>query len=128
MLRIPAIIAACALFLTACGSASEDDYADDVPTQSPPTITSVTPASGSAGDAITITGFGFSSAATNNIVIIGGSGVAATNYSLITPPTQNAIESLTAAVPASAATGQSSVVVVVYENASNADIMFTVNP
>lgn len=115
------------LFLIAsCGAG--DDYPSDVPTDSPPIVSRIDPNAGAPGDAITIFGLGFSIAAPNNTVIIGGAAVAATSYRLVDPPTSTEIEALTATVPTGAATGTSSVVVVVYDQTSNADVAFTVTP
>jgi hypothetical protein len=127
MLRICTILAACTLLFAACGGTTET-FPSDVPTQAPPIVSSVTPTSGKAGDTITINGLGFSSIAPNNTVVIGGVGTSATSYAILNPPTATEIESLTATVPVGAAVGASSVLVIVYENASNADVMFTVNP
>ncbi len=121
----------CAIALNSCGygwDGSESDYPDDVPTQSPPIVSRVEPTSGPAGTVITIYGFGFSLNPAINVVIVGDAGASATDYQLVASPTANEIEQLTATVPADAAIGESGVVVVVYENASNADVLFDVTP
>lgn len=121
------VILSVVVFSSACG-ASEGSYPDDVPTQTSPLVSRVDPTGGSPGSQITIFGLGFSSAAPNNIVVIGGAAVAATAYTLIGNPTSTEIEALTATVPTGAAQGITSVAVVVYDNASNADVTFTVTP
>ena len=113
--------------LAACGSA-DSGFPDDVPTQLPPVVSRVAPATGPAGTVIQIFGFGFSDIAPNNVVIVGDEGVSATAYALVTPATATEIEVITATVPAGVAIGANSVAVVVYENVSNADITFTVTP
>lgn len=123
-----ALIAVLCLWIAACGSTKGSDYGDDVPTQLPPTVSRVDPATGPVGTVITIFGFGFSMAAPDNIVIIGTTAVSATAYTLLPVPTATEIESLTATVPADAAAGANSVTVLVGENASNSDIIFTVTP
>ncbi len=116
----------CLLGLAACGSSS--DYSSDVPTDSPPYVNRIDPASGQAGDAITIFGFGFSAAAPLNIVLIGGAGSSASAYQLLPNPTATEVESITATVPVGAAVGQGAIAVFVEDNVSNADVLFTVNP
>lgn len=127
MAKRAACIAALCLIAAGCGS-SGGSYPDDVPTQLPPTVARVDPAAGAPGSAIMIFGYGFSETAPNNVVIIGNAAVTATAYALLAAPTATEIESLSATVPASAPAGQSSVVVVVSDNTSNADILFTVTP
>ena len=119
----------CALIAASasCGGGGSG-YPDDVPTQLPPTVASVEPTSGPVGTTITINGFGYSVAAPNDIVIIGDSAVSAESYALVNPPTATEIESLTATVPAGTPLGANSIVVVVYDNASNGDVTFTVTP
>ena len=111
----------------ACGPAVLT-FPDDVVTQTFPLVNRVEPASGAPGTTITIYGFGFSAAPPLNVVTVGGSSSVATDYQLLTNPTSDEIEQLTATVPNDAATGQSSVLVVVHENASNADVLFEVTP
>ena len=126
MLRRLLILAV--LFLAAACGSSGDSFPDDVPTQLPPIVSRVAPATGPAGTVIQIFGFGFSDVAPNNVVIVGGEGFAADAYALVTPATATEIEVLTATVPAGTPAGVDSVAVVVYENVSNTDITFTVTP
>ena len=77
---------------------------------------------------ITVYGFGFSYSTPVNVIIIGGEGVSATDYQLLANPTPTEIEMLTATVPANAAIGPSPVTVTVYDNTSNADVIFDVTP
>lgn len=114
------------LLIASCGGGN--NYPSDVPTDSPPIVSRVDPSAGAPGDSITIFGLGFSIAAPDNTVIIGGAAVAATSYRLVDPPTSTEIEALTATVPTGAAVGTSSVVVVVDDQTSNADVTFTVTP
>jgi len=115
------------LVLSACGG-GDPGYSDDVPTQAPPFVSRVEPTSGPVGTTITIYGFGFSIAAPTNLVVLGGSGSAATSYQLLNNASSIEIESITAVVPNDAAVGSSEVMVVVYDNVSNADVTFTVTP
>lgn len=126
-MKIRYIIIVPLLFMAACGAA-KSTYGDDVPTNAPPTVSSVAPATGPAGTVITILGFGFSDVAPNNVVIIGDSAVSASAYDLVNPPTATEVESLTATVPNGIAAGDASVVVLVGDNASNSDVAFTVTP
>lgn len=129
MFRLSILISALCLFSLSCGSSSDAvDYPSDVSTKSPPIVMSVAPSTGAAGDTITIYGIGFSSVPEFNTVIIGGDAMAATVYDLVPSPTSTAVEFLTAAVPAGAAVGVNSILVLVHESPSNADITFTVTP
>lgn len=121
------IAIACLMSVAACGG-SGGTYGDDVPTNAPPTVSAVAPAAGPAGTVITISGFGFSDVAPNNIVVIGDSAVPASAYDLVDPPTATEVEFLTATVPDSVGLGDTSVVVLVGDNASNSDVTFTVTP
>ena len=94
----------------------------------PPTVTRIAPATGPVGTVIQIFGFGFSVAPPENVVIIGDTGVSATAYDLVANPTSDEIEVLTATVPNDTPLGDSSIVVIVGEHTSNADVMFTVTP
>jgi len=125
MKRICTALALC-IALAACGSVVS--YGPNVVTQLPPTVTRINPTTGPVGTTIEIFGFGFSVAAPENIVIIGDTGASADSYDLVANPTSDEIEVLTADVPDDTPLGQSSVVVVVGEHTSNADIMFTVTP
>lgn len=129
MFRLSILISVLCLFSISCGSASDAvDYPSDVPTKSPPIVMSVAPSTGAAGDTITIYGVGFSSVPAFNTIIIGGAAIAATAYDLVPAPTSTAVEFLTAAVPAGAAVGADSILVLVHESPSNADTSFTVTP
>lgn len=113
--------------MASCGS-SDNGASGDVPTGTEPVIASITPASGPVGSTILIEGFGFSLVPQNNIIIIGNSSVAATDYQLVIPAVSPNIEELTATVPTGSAVGVNSVTVVVDGNPSNSDITFTVTP
>lgn len=126
MKKLPYILL-CICALASCGG-SIDSIPDDVPTGSPPIITRVEPNTGKAGDPITIFGMGFSEEAPINLVVIGGSAVAADIYNLVDNPVGDEIEAISATVPTNASIGQTVVVVVVYDNTSNADVIFEVTP
>lgn len=128
MKRLVAIAFAALIAGFGCGSSGDSDFPDDVPTQTNPVVSRITPVAGPVGSTITITGFGFSSIFPNNIVVIGDAAVSATGYSLVEPPTPGEIEAITAPVPVNAPAGLNSVFVVVYDNVSNADLTFTVTP
>ncbi len=127
-MRIHALtIAFCILFLTSCGSAGSG-FEPDIPTNSPPIVSRVDPASGAAGSVITIYGFGFSYIAELNIVSIGESAAPASSYRLLDSPTSTEIEALEMTLPNDASVGESPIIVIVHENVSNSDITFTVTP
>ena len=112
-----------------CGSGSDTaEINASVATQSPPVVTRVNPTSGRADDTITIFGFGFSSQPGINIVSVGATSTTASSYALVDPPAAGEIESLTFTVPSGAAAGANSIFVTVFENTSNTNVQFTVNP
>ncbi|HPQ80358.1 MAG TPA: IPT/TIG domain-containing protein [bacterium] len=117
------------LFLfSSCGGSGGSDFPDDIPTQTNPIVTRVSPDSGPAGTAVTIFGLGFSTNFPNNVVVIGDTASPATGYNLVEPPLPTEIEAITSTVQDGAALGVNSVVVIVYDNVSNADVTFTVTP
>ena len=122
--RFRLIAIACLPFAMACGSPVA--FPSDVPIDSPPIVSRVDPTEGSAGDIITIFGFGFSIVAPNNIIVIGDAASAATSYRLLESPTSTEIEAIEAPVPDQATEGETPVVVMVHESVSNADVLFTV--
>ncbi|MBI2345658.1 MAG: IPT/TIG domain-containing protein [Deltaproteobacteria bacterium] len=127
---ISTIIAiAFSLFLTfGCGNAPSVEFDESVPAQLSPIVTRVAPVAGRAGDTITIFGFGFSAEAQQNIVVVGGSTAIATAYALVDPPAAGELERLTFVVPSGAAVGATTIACNVFEQASNGDVAFTVNP
>lgn len=118
-----ATIAAFACLVSACGGSS---FPADVATQTMPVVSQVDPSAGAPGDTITVFGFGFSSIPQSNVVVIGGAASAASEYRLLEEPTEAQIESITATVPEDAQAGEGSLVVLVHETPSNADVTFTV--
>lgn len=109
-------------------SDSDSEFSEDVPTQTYPIVSSVTPTTAARGATVTINGMGFSSAAPVNVIIVGDTAISASTYGLVAVPTSSEIEFLTFVVPTGAAIGINSVDVVVYDNASNSDITLTVTP
>ncbi len=126
MLARRLIIALVPLLMASC--LGGDGYAPDVPTDSPPIVSRVDPNSGSAGSEVTIFGFGFSVSVPTNIVVIGDAATSATSYTLLSNPTSDEIEAITAVVPDDAQLGEGPIFVMVHENVSNADVSFTVTP
>ena len=120
-------IAVLPLLVASCGGTSVG-YAPDVPTDSPPIVSSVDPNSGGPGTEVEIFGFGYTISVPENIVVIGGVATNATSYRLLSNPTSTEIEAITADVPNNAQLGESPIYVVVYDNVSNADVSFTVTP
>lgn len=114
-------------FLIGCGT-SDSDFPPDVPTSSPPIISRVDPNAGSAGDLVTVYGFGFTVSIPENIVIIGSAPTSAIEYQLLANPTSSEIEAITARVPADAKLGEGPIYVQVHGDQSNSDVSFTVLP
>jgi hypothetical protein len=109
-----------------CGSSGGSGIPSDVPTGLMPVVSRVAPETAARGDEITIFGFGFSSAYTKDVVVIGNSSTSATYYDLVDDPTPEEIEYLEATIPDDAEAGENSVMVFVDGHASNADVVITV--
>jgi len=123
------IILACTIAVTAgCGTVSSDVFDPTVPTQMPPYISRIEPANGAAGAAIEIHGFGFSAEPANNVVVFGSVPAFASNYVLVAGGASDDVEAITVTVPAGAIVGINDVSVTVFDNTSNANLTFTVNP
>lgn len=119
------LLASCLIFY-ACGNGLNFDTTIAIGTE--PYIHRVDPANGKAGDAVTIYGYGFSSEAASNIISFGSSSVTALGYSLAANPLEGEVEALTATIPAGVSAGDVTIYVTVFENTSNANITFTINP
>lgn len=116
------------LALTGCGAENVGDFDSSVNTESLPLIQRVNPATGRAGDTVTILGSGFSSEPALNIINIGTATTTATAYALVDPSANGEIESLTFTVPPGASVGAGVVFVTVLDWTSNSNVSFTVNP
>ncbi len=117
--------------IAACGSVNGESvlfFDPNVSLQTIPVVTRVTPTTGRAGDTITIFGLGFSIVPTDNLVVLSNTSIPASAYALVDPPVTGEIEQLTFTLPADSAIGDTSVVVNVYENSSNSDVLLTVTP
>lgn len=108
-----------------CGTA--DLYDPTVPTQSNPVVSRVSPVAATAGDTVTIFGFGFSVVPQNNVIIIGDGEAIASTYGLVNPPIANEIEFLMFVVPAGLTLGANSIYVDVLDVISNTNITLTIN-
>ncbi|MBI5299294.1 MAG: IPT/TIG domain-containing protein [Deltaproteobacteria bacterium] len=118
-------------FLSGCGGADSPaglSTDSSVVSGVSPIVISVAPTSGKAGDAITISGIGFSINAPANIVSVGNAATQAVSWALLNPPTNGAVESITFTVPSGATAGAGGIFVTVFELTSNADVQFTVTP
>lgn len=113
---------------TACGNQGLLDFDVNVATQIPPTVTRLSPSVARAGDLVTIFGMGFSMVAADNFILVGTSSAVASSYALVSPPATGELETLTFTVPNAVATGVTSLLVSVYDNVSNGDILLTVTP
>ncbi len=107
------------LLIAACGSQETLDFDTSVVTQAPPVISRLDPSTASAGDTVTIFGFGFSIAKELNMVSVDSSSAYADTYDLVASPTSNEVEQLTFTVPADVSAGTSVVTVTVFDNVSN---------
>lgn len=117
-----------AVFLLSVGCGQLGDLFDStVPLQTDPYVTRISPVAATAGDTVTVFGYGFSDVAELNVVIIGASAVVATSYSLVTPPVAGEIEAITFTVPAGLAIGANSIYVDVLDNVSNTNVSITIN-
>jgi hypothetical protein len=111
--------------ILSCGQ-SLSTFDASIATQTFPYINRVDPATGKAGDTITIYGFGFSVAAPNNVVSLGGSSTVAGAYTLLATPAAGEIESLTVTIPSGVTVGDTFVFITTFGNTSNANVTFTV--
>ena len=118
------------LLVCGCGSSGPPTYDETVLTQTDPIVSRVDPASGKAGDTVNIYGIGFSSAPGDNVVAIGPLTTLASGYALVPPAAATAteFEVLTVAVPSGATGTDLSVWVDVFDNVSNTNVTFTINP
>lgn len=115
-----------AVFAAGCGG-SDEYYDSTVPTQSYPVISRIAPATASAGDTVTLFGFGYSVVPEFNIISIEGVEVFADTYSLLSPPVSGEVESLTFTVPAGLTAGAHNIFVIVCDNPSNTNLALTIN-
>lgn len=111
-----------------CGSDSSLTFDVSIPSQTSPFVNRVAPANGKAGDTVTIFGFGFSVESANNIVVFGSISTTALSYGVVSPAAAGEAEQLTVTIPAGATVGSNSVYVNVFENTSNSNVSFTINP
>ena len=88
-----------------------------------PILVSVAPEAASAGNSVTLQGQGFSFVAQENVVVVGDASTVADQYLIA----EDGTESLTFTLPDSASAGETQVLVVVEDNASNT-LPFTVDP
>ena len=114
------------LSVVSCGSVSQI-FDTTVPTQVDPYINRIAPVTATAGNMVTIFGFGFSEVPELNVVIVGGAAVVADTYSLLGTPVAGEIETLTFTVPAGLTVGANSIYVDVLDNVSNTSISITIN-
>lgn len=117
------ILVVVALFMSACGTSST--------TSSAPIITRINPTTATAGDTVTIFGWGFSAAAELNVVMISGTETLgdAGSWALVANPVGAEIESFTFIVPAGITAGTYPIYVYVAESnqVTNTDITITIN-
>ena len=121
------LITACLIISASCGS-ELSDFGANVPTEAPPTVLRIAPANASAGDNVSVFGFGFSVVSNENLITFGSTQINDATYTLVDPVVNGEIESLTFTVPANASLGAQALFVVVGENISNTDLNLTVDP
>ena len=124
-MRNLAIIAIIVMF-AACGSGS-DGFDPTVPSQSPPIITQVVPATASPGDTVSLYGSGFSNEAASNIVVFGTSTLSASTWEMLPTPVGDESEAITFTIPTDAAVGTFDIYVFVIDNPSNTNLTLTIN-
>lgn len=95
----------------------------------PPVISTITPAAASiaGGTVVTISGYGYCTAAPSNVITIGTAAVSASTYGLVAAATATDVESLTFTLPATTPVGAQTVFVTVVGNTSNT-VTLTVTP
>lgn len=125
-----------ALTAMSCGSIDGFDNAIDasVATGLLPVISTVTPAVASlaGGTVVTLSGFGYSISAPNNVITVTNgttsAAVSASSYALVAAPTATDIEAITFTIPPTAPLGVLNVFVTVFNNSSNTNLTLTVVP
>jgi hypothetical protein len=118
------ILSLSALAFFACGSATESPSV----TADSPVVTRLSPTTATAGNTVTIIGYGFSVIPSDNIVVIGGSAIPATSYALVDPAVAGEIEQLTFTVPSGLTVGTDSLYILRSEAVSNTDVQLTISP
>jgi hypothetical protein len=118
------ILSLSALAFFACGSATESPSV----TADSPVVTRLSPTTATAGNTVTIIGYGFSVIPSDNIVVIGGSAIPATSYALVDPIAAGEIEQLTFTVPSGLTVGADSLYILRSEAVSNTDVQLTISP
>lgn len=137
-IRHTALAALFLFVITSCGSVtgSSDAIDSSVATGLPPVISTITPAVASlaAGTVVTLSGFGYSISAPNDVITVTNgttsASVSATSYTLVAAAAATAteIESLTFVIPPTAPLGVLNVFVTVLNNTSNNNLTLTVVP
>ena len=111
-----------------CGATTDIAFDPSISTQAPPFVARISPTNGQAGDTITVFGFGFSNAAAANVVTVGDAATEAATYSLVDPAVGAEIEKITFTVPTGAIIGSGTLFVTVFDETSNNNVAFTVDP
>lgn len=119
MRKLLILIITVTLFTLSCGGRNGLDFDASIATQSYPIISRVDPATGTAGDTITIFGFGFSSAGELNTVVLGDNAIVAQNYALLDPPVDDEIEQIDFVIPTGLTADTVDLSLLVLENVSN---------
>ncbi len=124
------IITAFALFCSSCGGEQPEltSFDSSVVAASAPVLKRINPTSGKVGDTITVYGFGFSNNPPANIINMGGKTAQATTYSLNPNPENGELEAITFTIPTGVSVGTNSILMIVFELASNNTNSFTVTP
>lgn len=113
------------VLLAACGG--QELVSPNVALGTTPFVSGATPALVAVGGVLTVSGFGFSIAATEDVLIIDTTAVSASQYGLVDPAVGDQIEQLTFTLPATLAAGAYTATVLVGNNASNS-FTVTVGP
>ena len=116
-----------AIVFVTCGTDGNTGISSDISLNITPVITRISPSSAVTGDEVTIFGLGFSVVPQKNIISVGNAATSAETYSLVSPPAEGEIESITFRVPAGVTVGANSIFVTVGENTSNANMNITIN-
>jgi len=127
MRRLVSLIIVIAFLAVSCGGNGGSAYSPTVPLQTDPYIARINPTAATAGDVVSIIGFGFSAEPTFNVVVINNVEIFADSYALMTPPSGDEIEQLTFTVPAGLTGGAQMIYVIVVDVPSNTDQTITIN-
>ena len=127
LIKILLLFVCLAPTLISCGS-DLPQLSATIPTQTPPVIQRLDPATLARGATLSVFGFGYSIVPEENIVTIGARSQVAESYDVVANGANGEAEVLTLTLPQDLPIGDQTVFVIVQGRTSNADLTVTVQP